>query len=100
MALGKEEIKMYLRIDGVLEDALLDTFKAAAENYLQEAGIKKDYEGPTYKLAVLMLITHFYENRGVVTEGRYSTSEIPFGLKALIQQLQFTVKESEVPSEN
>lgn len=84
-----EEIKTYLKIDGEHEDMLLIDLQSIAESYLEEAGIKSNYSKPTYRLCVLMLITHYYSNRGVIIEkSKYSTEDVPFGARALIQQLQ------------
>lgn len=84
-----EEIKTYLKIDGDYEDMLLIDLQLMVECYLEEAGIKKNYSKPTYKLCVLMLISHYYSNRGVIVEStKYSMEDVPFGARALIQQLQ------------
>lgn len=86
-----EDIKLYLKIDGEYEDVLLIALQATAEEYLLGAGINKDYDKKTYKLAVLMLISNWYTNRSVIGENGKASIEIPFGVRALIQQLQFTV---------
>lgn len=86
-----EEIKLYLKIDGEYENILLESMKITAEEYLLGAGIQKDYEKKTYRLVVLMLIAHWYTNRSVINENGKVQIEIPFGIRPLIQQLQFTV---------
>lgn len=84
-----EDIKLYLKIDWDYEDLLLEDLKGMVECYLEEAGIKPNYKKATYKLCVLMLIAHYYSNRGVIVESvKYSMEDIPFGARALIQQLQ------------
>lgn len=84
-----EEIKTYLKIDGDYEDMLLVDLQLMVECYLEEAGIKKSYSKPTYKLCVLMLISHYYSNRVIIVEStKYSMEDVPFGARALIQQLQ------------
>lgn len=94
-----EEIKLYLKVDGTDEDSLLEALQKSAENYLEGAGISKDYTKGTYSLAVKLLISHWYTNRGVSYESK-SLEQIPFGIRALIQQLQFCTSESEDTNEN
>ncbi len=84
-----EEIKLYLKIDGADEDSLLESLKLAAEDYLDSAGIKKNYEKNTYGLAIKLLISHWYTNRSISYENK-SQDQIPFGIRALIQQLQLS----------
>lgn len=85
-----EEIKNYLKIDNDYEDMLLIDLQLVSESYLEEAGIKVNYSKPTYRLCVLMLIMHYYSNRGIIVEkSKYSIEDIPFGARSLIQQLQF-----------
>lgn len=88
-----DEIKLYLKIDGEYEDALLDTMKLTAEEYLLGAGIQSNYDKKTYKLAILMLISHWYTNRSLVNENGRAQIEIPFGVRPLIQQLQLNSME-------
>jgi len=86
-----DEIKLYLKIDGTDEDDLLEAFKKAAEDYLVGAGIEKDYDKGTYGLTIKLLVSHWYTNRSVSYENK-SQEQIPFGVRALIQQLQFVDK--------
>lgn len=61
-----EEVKAYLRIDGEEENTLLATLisvaKSHCEDYLQ-AGLPSDVPTPI-KQAMLILVGHFYEQRG------------------------------------
>lgn len=89
MELTLEDIKLYLKIDGDYEDMMLLNLKTMAECYLSEAGIPNAYNKPTYRLCVLMLVSHYYSNRGVIVESvKYSMEDVPFGARSLIQQLQ------------
>ena len=60
-----QEAKTYLRIDGEEEDSLLATLISAArqhaENYLN-ASLPAETQTPV-KQALLILISHFYEQR-------------------------------------
>lgn len=97
--MDKEELKLYLKIDSVDEDVLLKILIESAEEKLLEAGIKKDYERALYKLAVLMLVAHWYTNRGIVSEDRVEQHEMPQGITGIIFTLQLSQKQ-EVSDEN
>lgn len=84
-----EELKLFLRIDGEEEDLFIEGLQIAAEEYLTNAGIKKDYTKELYKLAIKILISHWYENRAVETVGK-NVSKIAFGLDTIIVQLKYT----------
>lgn len=84
-----EELKLFLRIDGEEEDSLIEGLKIGAEEYLNNAGINKDYNKELYKLAIKILVTHWYENRAVETVGK-NVSKITFGLDTIIIQLKYT----------
>lgn len=84
-----EELKLFLRIDGEEEDSSIEGLQIAAEEYLTNAGIKKDYTKELYKLAIKILISHWYENRAVETVGK-NVSKIAFGLDTILIQLKYT----------
>lgn len=84
-----EELKLFLRIDGEEDDILIAGLQLAAEEYLINAGIKRDYTKELYKLAIKILISHWYENRHVENVGKY-VSKISFGLDTIIVQLKYT----------
>lgn len=81
-----QEIKEYLRIDGDEEDNLLVGLQLAAEKYLENAGITKDYDNALYKLAVKLIVCHWYENR----EPTGNAQELAFSLRHIIAQLKHT----------
>lgn len=103
-----EELKEYLRIDGGVEDTSLNSFIAAAQIYLENAGVilPDDYyltenDRDVYsllRLAIMMMATHFYENRTVITANtaRSEPVAIPYGLQSIILQL----KAESLPSES
>lgn len=84
-----EELKLFLRIDGEEEDTLIEGLKLGAEEYLKNVGITKDYSKELYKLAIRILVSHWYENRSVETVGK-NVSKIGFGLDTIITQLKYT----------
>ncbi len=81
-----DELKGYLRVDGDCDDMLVGSLKLAAEEYLLNAGIKKDYTRNLYVLAVQMLVANWYENRQMTDK---ELKEVPYGIKCIIHQLQF-----------
>lgn len=60
-----DEVKLYLRIDTDDEDQLILDLVSAAENYLLNSGIYPDYGNSLYKSAVKMLVSDFYDGRGI-----------------------------------
>lgn len=96
-----DELKEYLRIDGDDENRSLATFIQVGQSYLENAGVKQptDYylivEGKDvfaqHRLAVMMLATHFYENRIAITPSTIKTAQqpIPYGLQSMILQLKW-----------
>lgn len=93
-----QEIKEYLRIDGDEEDNLLAGLQLAAEKYLENAGIAPNYDNELYKLAVKLLVCHWYETREPIG----NAGELAFSLRHIIAQLKYTqpteTNETEVTS--
>lgn len=84
-----EDLKLFLRIDDYEEDNLIQALQLSAEEYLTNAGIKKDYTKELYKLAIKILVSHWYENRSVETIGK-NVSKIAFGLDTILIQLKYS----------
>jgi uncharacterized phage protein (predicted DNA packaging) len=96
------EVKTYLRVDGDAEDALITSFMTAATQYVNTQTGKtqvktgEDSAGlPVYGdidadalwcLAVKLLVTHWYENRGPEVVGR-SVVKISHSVDALINHI-------------
>lgn len=77
------ETKEYLRIDGEDDDPLLENLIISASEYLLDAGVVNT-ESRRYRLAVWILVTEWYENRGISTvSGKLQNS-----LQSLILQLR------------
>ncbi len=79
-----EEIKLYLRVDYDEEDELLLGLQKASEEYLYNAGCIKNYDNNLYKIAVKMLISHWYENRCITG----NLGNLEFSLNSIIVQLR------------
>lgn len=79
-----EEIKNYMRIDEDYDDNLINSLIEAANLYMINAGVKK-FENDLYKLAIKMLVLHWYDNREVIGEAK----KLAFSLDNIITQLQY-----------
>lgn len=84
-----EDLKLFLKIDDYEEDTLIEALQLSAEEYLTNAGIKKDYSKELYKLAIKILVSHWYENRAIETIGK-NVSKIAFGLDTILIQLKYS----------
>lgn len=91
--LSLEEIKNFCRIDEADEQEekeIEEILKPSAEAYLEGAITNKSlltYTNPQYRLAVLLLINHYYNNRDILTIGTV-VEETPKTLQAILMQLQ------------
>lgn len=81
-----ELTKEYLRIDGAEDDGFLSFLIDSAKEYLGNAGVP-DSNSKTYELAILMLVTHWYENREQNIVGK-TTTAIEHGIQSIILQLK------------
>lgn len=77
--------KDYLKIDGKADDPLLKSLILSAKEYMTNAGVEEQ-ESELYKLAVMMLVTHWYETREQVTGSM--PQAISLGLQSIILQLK------------
>lgn len=81
-----EDIKLYLRVDHDEEDNLLLSLQKASEEYLYNAGCVKNYDNDLYRIAIKMLINHWYDNRGIIGV----SDHISHSLESIIYQLRDT----------
>lgn len=86
-----EEIKLYLRVDSEEEDNFILSLQAAAEEFLENSGVKKNYNQALYKTAIKMLVSSWYDNRDVI--GNKNTLSMMF--QCIIGQL-IQHKESDI----
>ena len=85
-----EELKLFLRVDDNEEDTLIQALQIASEEYLTNAGITKDYSKQLYKLAIQILVGHWYENRHIDNYGK-DVSKIAYTLDVILMQLKYTM---------
>lgn len=84
-----QELKLFLKLDDNEEDVLIQSLQLAAEEHMSNAGVIKNYSKELYKLAIKMLVSHWYENREVEMIGK-NVSKIAFGIDTIIIQLKYT----------
>ena len=84
------EAKGYLRIDHNEDDAKVQSILDAAESYIRSLckpylneSEQWDTLPPELQQAVLILASHWYDNRGIISQGRH-LSELPFSVSALV----------------
>ena len=82
-----DELKLYLRVDIEDDDTLIAALQKSAEEYLENAGVTKDYSKELYKLAIKLLVSHWYENRDVQSEK--AAAKLSFSLDTIITQLKY-----------
>lgn len=81
-----QEVKNFLRIDGVEEDTFLTSLISAAKIYIKNAtGVVVDELNDLHKLAVNLLVSNSYENRLPVGQGE----KLAFSLDSIIFQLKY-----------
>ena len=98
MPLSIEDVKAYLRVDSPDEDTLISAQISAADRYLSgkvsktqalsgvdEAG-EKQYvslaEDPLYQQCVKLMVSHWYENRAIVSMG-----SVPSGIQHTVDAI-------------
>lgn len=80
-----DKVKGYLRIDGNEEDDTLRVVFSAAVIFLQRAGVKEDFSDELYCLTVLLLVSHWFENRQLLGK----SDQMPYALDSMIFQLKY-----------
>lgn len=83
-----EELKKYLCIDCDEDDDLLLGLLEAAEEYLTNAGVKKDYRKKLYSLAVKLLVKNWYDDEESISIGN-KNDKAQFTLNSIITQLKY-----------
>lgn len=92
MIVSVDELKTHLRIQHNEEDSLLESLimqaQTVAENHCREVF---GYDAPEpVRLAVILMASHFYENRDVSDKAAYATMYTAF--KALISPYEIPEK--------
>lgn len=91
----------YLRLDEISDEwILIESLILSAEEYLKNAtGFTFDTVIPERaKLIVKLMVSHWYENRGLLTTAP-NVNKIPYTIDILISQLTYSHTEEEVVTE-
>lgn len=84
-----EDLKLYLRVDSDDEDLDLAPMLEAAQQYLKNAGVNIDQDNKLVDLCIKILVSHWYENRGIVNVG-VTTEKLDYTIDNIITQLKYT----------
>ena len=87
------EIKEYLRIEHDEDDLMIETLITRAKIYIQNGVGKLDDKNELFKMAITVLVGHWYDNRELSRIGNASYS-IPHSFEAIIQQLRYCYVEA------
>lgn len=83
-----QELKDFLRVDTNCDDKQIESMKLAAEIYLKNSGSQVyAYDNELYKLAIKMLVSHWYDNRQIVEINE--TSPLFYSLRHIMMQLKY-----------
>ncbi|OEH52998.1 hypothetical protein AQ616_18320 [Oceanobacillus sp. E9] len=83
-----KEIKEYLRIEHDEDDSYLEMLVVRAKMYIRNGVGKLDDDNELFKMAITVLVGHWYDNRELSRIGNNSYS-IPHSFEAIIQQLRY-----------
>lgn len=88
-----EDAKLWLRVDGDEEDALIQLLIDAAEQYLHDAtGRRWTAATRTAKICALALVAEWYENRDQTGEPNRTVRP---AIQSMILQLQYTPEDGD-----
>lgn len=85
------EVKEFLRIDFDDDDSLINTLIISAKTYIFNAtGKEFDQFNELHKLCLMILITHWYENREAVGKAE----KLSFSLSSILTQIEYKADET------
>ena len=89
-----EDVKLYLRIDGDEEDALIQSMMQAGAEYIRSAVGKYDDTDPTAQI-LAAIVQNMYDNRELMQSEQQMKKRIEYTFQSIILQLQvkYSMKE-------
>lgn len=92
-----DELKEYLRVDA--DEVTLQTMLLSASSIFTNAGVKESLlDGDNLyllNLGKMMLISHWYENRGMLQDNDKMVTNLPMGVRHIINTLKIRCKVAE-----
>lgn len=89
MIVNLDEVKSWIRVDSECENSDIQSLINGAELYLKNAtGKTFDSTNALAKLYCRVLITDWYENRGLMIDNKTS-DKVRFTLQSIMMQLQY-----------
>ena len=92
-----EDVKIYLRIDGDEEDALLRTMMQVGEEYIRSAVGEYDDDDPTAQILLAAIVQNMYDNRELMQSDQQMKKRIEYTFQSIILQLRvkYNLKQEE-----
>jgi len=82
-----DELKLYIRVDSTDEDDLIQAFLTAATEYIEKTtGKTYDSTKEVWNLAIKIMASHWYDNRGVEATG-INVSKYSYSAESLINHI-------------
>lgn len=85
-----EELKEFLRVDGDDLDNVIRGYQLAAEAYLLNAGVPKNYDNPLYGVVVVVFVTKVMETPDLLSKKIEADAYMGLTLNSLVAQLKFS----------
>ena len=79
-------LELFRRYARIGSDDEAQLFFDAAKEWLEKAGVQEREGSALYDLAVYQLGTHYYDNRGVISEN--GSDQVPMGVFSIMHQLR------------
>lgn len=83
-----EDVKLYLRIDGDEEDALIQSMMQAGAEYIRSAVGEYDDADPTAQILLAAIVQNMYDNRELMQSEQQMKKRIEYTFQSIILQLQ------------
>ena len=83
-----EDVKLYLRIDGDEEDALIQNMMQAGAEYIRSAVGEYDDTDPTAQILLAAIVQNMYDNRELMQSEQQMKKRIEYTSQSIILQLQ------------
>lgn len=92
-----KDVKLYLRIDGDEEDALIRKMMQAGEEYIRSAVGEYDDTDPTAQILLAAIVQNMYDNRELMQSEQQTKKRIEYTFQSIILQLRvkYSIKQEE-----